>query len=85
MAEDGGDGGGGREVKGSGAVEAAAEGDLKGDQNGRDALEAIEQKGGDAQALGAGTCDVGRADVAAAHRADVLFAEDANEEISEGD
>ena len=85
VAEDGGDGGGGREIECGRAVEAKAMGDGEGDEDGDDALEAIEQKGGDAEAFGAGACDVGCADVAAADRADVLFAEDANEEISEGD
>ena len=48
-------------------------------------LERIEQKRRDGQSLGAGAGDVGGADVAAAGLAHVLAAEDADEQVAEGD
>ena len=78
VAEDGGDGGGDGEVVVAGS-------DVLGDLDGEEGLAEIEQKRGDAEALGSGARDVGGADVAAAGGADVLLAEDADEEIAEGD
>jgi hypothetical protein len=49
------------------------------------ALEHVEKKRDDAQAFAAGAQHVGGADVAAAHRADVLAAEDAHQQVSRGD
>ena len=49
------------------------------------ALQHVEQKCGRAQAFAALAQHVGGADVAAAHGADVLAAEDAHQQVSRGD
>ena len=59
--------------------------DVLGNLDGEEGFAAIEEEGCDAESLGAGAGDVGRADVAAASGADVLLEEDFNEEIAEGD
>ena len=46
---------------------------------------AVEKKRGDAKAFGAGTCDVGCADVATASCSDVLLAEDFYKKEAKGD
>jgi hypothetical protein len=53
--------------------------------NGCAALEDVEDEGGDAKAVSAAAHDVGGADVAAADGANILFAEDAHEEVTKGD
>ena len=53
--------------------------------DGEEGLAAIEEERGDAEAFGPGARDVGGADVAASGGADVLLAEDFDEEIAEGD
>ena len=78
MAEDGGDGGDDGEVVVAGS-------DVLGDLDGEEGFAAVEKKRGDAEAFGSGARDVGCADVAAAGGADVLLAEDFDEEIAEGD
>ncbi len=60
-------------------------GDEEGEQDGGQTLAEIEQKSQDAEALGAGASDVGRADIAAAGGADILLAKDAHEQVAEGD
>ena len=49
------------------------------------AFEHIENEGKDAQALAAETQHIGGTDVAAAHGADVLAAEDPHQQVSHGD
>ena len=49
------------------------------------ALEHVEKKRGRAQAFAAGAQHIGGANVAAAHGADVLAAEDAHQQVSRGD
>ncbi len=78
MAEDGGYGGDNGEI-------VVAGGEMLGDFDGEEGFAAIEEERGDAEALGSGARDVGGADVAAAGCANVLMAEDFDEEIAEGD
>ncbi len=51
----------------------------------RAALQHVEEKGGRAKALASGPHDIGGSDVTAAYRANVLAAEDADEQISRRD
>ena len=78
VAEDGGDCGDDGEI-------VVAGGDVLGDFDGEEGFAAVEKKRGDAKAFGAGACDVGGADVAAAGCADVLLAEDFDEKVAKGD
>src|SRR6185437_12071494 len=53
--------------------------------HGRGALQDVQQKGGRAQSLAAGAQHVGGADVAAAYGANILMAENADEQKSRRD
>ena len=53
--------------------------------DGEVSLEGVEQQGRDRESFGSSAGDIGGADVAAASLADVLSAEDANQQISERD
>ena len=82
MAEDGGNSGGDSEVVVAG---------IRGEPmcwailTARKRFAAVEEESDDAEAFGSGARDVGGTDVAAAGGADVLLAEDFDEEIAEGD
>ena len=78
MAQDGGDGGGDGQI-----VVAGSE--VLGDSDGEIGFSQVEEKGGDAEAVGSRAGYVGGADVAAAGGTDVLFEEDFDKEIAEGD
>ena len=72
-----------RVAHGNGRHEPRAERSAQPDRGA--AFEHVENKCDDAQAFAAETQHVGGADVAAAHRADVLAAEDAHQQVSRGD
>src|SRR6266851_4871126 len=78
MAEDGGHGGSHGEI-------VVAGGEVLGDLDGSEGLAEVEQEGGDAETLGSGAGHVGGSDIAAAGRADVLLAEDSDQQIPKGD
>jgi len=78
VAEDSGDSGGDGQV-------VVAVSKVLSDGDGGVGFAEIEQKGSDAEPFGSGAGDVGCADVAASEGADVLFFEDADEQIPERD
>ncbi len=59
--------------------------EVSGEPDGRASFEHIEEECGSPEALAAGAEDVGCADVAGADGADVLLAEDADQQIADGD
>ena len=66
-------------------TEDGSVGDAAGKPDGEEALAGIEDEGEDAELLCSGADNVGGPDVAAACGADVLFAEEPDEQESEGD
>jgi hypothetical protein len=83
VAEDGGESGQGLHVAQI-CIGSKHHADEAANVHGGGALEHIAEEGGRAQALAAGAQHVGGADVAAAHGADVLMAEEAHQHIAHG-